>query len=60
MSVSYFLNAAVAAELIDYEPRKAPRKLLDYVPPSWTEPMMIDEKLEAKQNQETSRNKRRQ
>lgn len=37
MAVSYFLSAAVAAELIEYTPRKPPRRILDYVPPSWIE-----------------------
>ena len=37
MAVSYFLTAAVAAELIEYAPREPPRKILDYVPPSWIE-----------------------
>lgn len=37
MAVSYFLSAAVAAELIEYAPREPPRKILDYVPPSWIE-----------------------
>ena len=37
MAVSYFLAAAVAAELIEYAPHEPPRKILDYVPPSWIE-----------------------
>lgn len=35
MAVSYFLNAAAAAEFIEYAQREPPRKILDYVPPSW-------------------------
>lgn len=37
MAVSYFLSAASAAELIEYAPREPPRKIVDYVPPSWIE-----------------------
>lgn len=40
MAVSYFLNAASAAEFIEYAQRKPPRKILDYVPPSWIDLVM--------------------
>jgi len=54
MAVSYFLSAAVAAELIEYAPREPPRKILDYVPPSWIElvklPIIEEEKAEREQN----------
>lgn len=35
MSVSYFISAGVAAELIKYIKGKPPRRVLDYVPPGW-------------------------
>ncbi len=34
-AVSLFLLAGVALDLIEYERGKAPRRLLDYVPPDW-------------------------
>ena len=34
-AVSYFLNAGVAAGLIQYERGEPPRRLLEYVPPEW-------------------------
>jgi len=37
MAVSYFLSAAVAAELVEYKRGEPPRRILDYVPPSWIE-----------------------
>lgn len=54
MAVSYFLSAAVAAELIEYAPREPPSKILDYVPPSWLElvklpPVEEEEKAEREQ-----------
>jgi hypothetical protein len=35
MAVSYFINAGVTAELIEYAKGKPPRRILDYVPPDW-------------------------
>lgn len=35
MAVSKFLNAGVAAELIEYIKGEPPRRILDYVPPTW-------------------------
>jgi hypothetical protein len=40
-AVSYFLNAALAADLITYERGKPPRKILEYVPPDWVELMRL-------------------
>jgi len=37
MAVSNFLAAGVAAELIEYDRGEPPRRILDYVPPSWIE-----------------------
>ncbi len=34
-AVSYFLNAGIAAGLIEYRRGEPPRRVLDYVPPSW-------------------------
>jgi len=36
-TVSRFLTAASQAELIEYEQRNPPKKILDYVPPAWLE-----------------------
>lgn len=36
-AVSYFLNAGIAAELIEYNRGEPPRRILDYVPPAWIE-----------------------
>ena len=36
-AVSYFLSAAGAAELIEYPRGEPPRRIVDYVPPSWIE-----------------------
>jgi len=35
MTVSNFLAAGVAAELIEYSRGRPPKRILDYVPPSW-------------------------
>lgn len=35
MTVSNFLNAGKAADLIDYKKGLPPQRILDYVPPSW-------------------------
>jgi hypothetical protein len=35
MTVSYFVNAGKAAELIEYKKGEPPKRILDYVPPSW-------------------------
>jgi len=35
MAVSYFVNAGVVAELIEYVKGKPPRRILNYVPPEW-------------------------
>jgi hypothetical protein len=35
MAVSYFLESASAAGFVQYTQREPPKKILDYVPPSW-------------------------
>src|SRR5438552_18820047 len=35
MTVSLFLNAGIALNLIEYQRGKPPRRVLDYVPPEW-------------------------
>lgn len=35
MAVSYFLNACVVAEFVEYERGEPPRRILNYVPPDW-------------------------
>jgi hypothetical protein len=37
MAVSYFLNAGVAADLIEYARGEPPRRAFDYVPVTWIE-----------------------
>jgi hypothetical protein len=37
MAVSYFLNAGVATELVEYRRGEPPWRALDYVPPEWIE-----------------------
>ncbi len=37
MTVSNFVNAGKVAELIEYKKGEPPKRILDYVPPSWTE-----------------------
>lgn len=41
MTVSNFLNAGKAAELIDYRKGEPPQRIIDYVPPSWIELVKI-------------------
>jgi predicted transcriptional regulator len=36
-TVSYFLSAAVATELVEYPQGEPPRRIVDYVPPAWIE-----------------------
>ena len=50
MAVSYFLNAAASADFIEYTQREPPRKILDYVPPSWID-LIMKEKGEAEQEE---------
>lgn len=37
MAVSRFLDGASAADLVAYSPREPPRRILDYIPPSWVD-----------------------
>jgi hypothetical protein len=37
MTVSYFLNAGIVAELVEYKRGEPPRRILGYVPPNWIE-----------------------
>jgi len=43
-AVSYFLAAASAADLIEYHKGEAPSRILDYVPPSWIDLTIKEEK----------------
>ena len=48
--ISTFLNAGVAAGLIQYEKGEPPRRLLDYVPPEWIELIQwVESTLEGQQ-----------
>ncbi len=51
MAVSVFLNAGIAASLVEYEKGKPPRRLLDYVPPAWLSlvklPVEADEEVKS-------------
>ena len=42
-TTSRFLNACMTAGLAEYQKGKAPRRLLDYVPPSWLDLINLDE-----------------
>ena len=48
MSLSRFLNAALAANLIEYKHGEPPQRLLDYVPPAWIESTSLDGEETAK------------
>ena len=37
MTVSYFLNACIVAELVEYKRGEPPSRILDYIPPAWIE-----------------------
>ena len=50
MTVSNFLNAGKAAELIDYKKGEPPQRIIDYVPPSWIE-LVKNDRLAWKQKQ---------
>jgi hypothetical protein len=54
MAVSYFLNAAAAAELIEYTQREPPRRLLDYVPPAWIDLVMKENGSEEQASEESA------
>jgi hypothetical protein len=41
-SVSRFLNAAIAAGLLEYNKGEPPRRILDYVPPEWVELLKLE------------------
>lgn len=43
-AVLYFLEDAAAAGFIEYNPREPPKRILDYVPPSWIS--LVTEKRE--------------
>lgn len=43
MAVSKFLKAATKAECIEYIQREPPRRIWDYVPPSWIELLELEE-----------------
>ena len=46
MAVSKFLDCASAADLVVYTQREPPRRTLDYVPPSWVDLVITEEKEE--------------
>jgi len=55
MAVSYFLNAAAAADFIEYTQREPPRKMLDYIPPSWIDLVIKEQQVsKEKEGKETS------
>jgi len=49
MAVSYFLNAGVVADLIEYRRGEPPRRALDYVPPTWIELVKLPVSEEAEE-----------
>jgi translation initiation factor 2B subunit (eIF-2B alpha/beta/delta family) len=50
MAVSYFLDSASAAGIVEYAQRKPPQKLLDYVPPSWISLVVTEEAVDTLKN----------
>ena len=48
-AVDVFLQTLETAELIENPRGKPPRKILDYVPPSWLELVKVEESKEKKQ-----------
>lgn len=52
-AVRYFLTAAVTAELIEYTEREPPRRILDYIPPSWIELIELPASEEKKNEKKT-------
>lgn len=50
MAVSYFLNAAATAGFIEYASRSPPRRIIDYVPPSWID-LVMEEVDESEKNE---------
>lgn len=50
-AISYFLNAAEAAGLIEYKHGEPPRRVLDYVPASWIELLTPTQTAETVDNQ---------
>ena len=55
MAASNFLNTAIVADLIEYIPRKPPRRKLDYVPPQWVD-LIESQKPEESTNQKEDQN----
>jgi hypothetical protein len=53
MAASYFLDVASAAELVAYTQREPPRKVLDYVPPSWVALVISEDQEETKKSGDT-------
>jgi hypothetical protein len=46
MAVSYFLTSASAAEFVEYNKGEPPRRILDYIPPSWIDLVVKEKDLE--------------
>jgi len=57
MTVSIFLNAGIAAELVEYKKGDPPKRVLDYVPPSWIELMKTQVSVEAKETSQQKHDK---
>ena len=57
MAVSYFLEAASAAGFAHYAQREPPKKILDYVPPSWISLVVTEEAVDTVKNKGTEDNK---
>lgn len=52
MAVSTFLSACVVAEFVEYKRGEPPRRILDYVPPSWIELVKLPASVEAEPMQQ--------
>jgi hypothetical protein len=53
MAVSYFLDSASAAGFVQYTQREPPKKILDYMPPSWIALVITEQEVEPTKNKET-------
>lgn len=49
-AVNKFLKILQKAELIDNPPRKPPKRLIDYIPPSWIDLLAAEEEMEPEES----------
>jgi hypothetical protein len=59
MAISKFLDYASAADLVVYAQREPPRRILDYVPPSWVDLVITEEKEELEKQEKDQPNEQK-